>query len=180
MTDIDKNIVPGFLQNPRYKVYRHILLQLMILALTINISLDGESQLSRDTTAVLSWFCYYLLINGVIYFNLYVLTPRYLEKEKYQKYLMGVAGLILFTLLGITILQATLYSFKGIQELYYVYLIALNLTSSTFSIGLMIVGTSTLLLLRHWVTYSQRISELESTTLPVSYTHLTLPTKRIV
>ena len=152
MTDIDKNIVPGFLQNPRYKVCRHILLQLMILALTINISLDGESQLSRDTTAVLSWFCYYLLINGVIYFNLYVLTPRYLEKEKYQKYLMGVAGLILFTLLGITILQATLYSFKGIQELYYVYLIALNLTSSTFSIGLMIVGTSTLLLLRHWVT----------------------------
>ena len=172
MTDIDKNIVPGFLQNPRYKVYRHILLQLMILALTINISLDGESQLSRDTTAVLSWFCYYLLINGVIYFNLYVLTPRYLEKEKYQKYLMGVAGLILFTLLGITILQATLYSFKGIQELYYVYLIALNLTSSTFSIGLMIVGTSTLLLLRHWVTYSQRISELESTTLQSELKHL--------
>ncbi|MCD8184105.1 MAG: histidine kinase [Bacteroides sp.] len=172
MTDIDKNIIPDLLQNPRYRLYRHVLLQLVIIALTINISLDGEAQLARDTAAVLSWVGYYLLINSVIYFNLYVLTPRYLEKEKYQKYLVGVGGLILFTLLGISILQAVLYSFKGIKELYYVYLIALNLTSSTFSIGLMIVGTSTLLLLRHWVERARRIDELESTTLQSELKHL--------
>lgn len=172
MMDKDKNIVPALLLNPRFRIHRHALLQLVILALTINISLDGEAKLSANVTAILSWLGYYLLINSIIYFNLLVLTPRYLEKEKYPKYLAGVAGLILFTLMGITTMQAVLYSFKGIKELNDGFLVALNLTSSTFSIGLMIAGTSTLLLLRHWIGYGQRIGELESTTLQSELKHL--------
>ena len=86
MTYTDKNKIPDFLLNSRFRIHRHILLQLVILALTINMSLDGDARLFRNTTATLSWFSYYLLINGIIYINLYILTPRYLEKEKYQKY----------------------------------------------------------------------------------------------
>ena len=172
MTCTDKNIVPDFLLNPRCRIYRHALLQLVILALSINISLDGEAKLSRDVTAVLAWFCYYLLLNSVIYYNLYVLTPRYLEREKYQKYLWGIGGLILFTLCGITVLQGVLYSFKGIKELDGACLVALNLSSSSFSFGLMIAGTSTLELLRHWIDYGQRIGELESATLQSELKHL--------
>lgn len=165
MIHTNKYTVPDFLLNSHFKFYRHALLQLLIIALTINISLDGEAKLSQDTTAILSWFSYYLLMNSIIYFNLYVLTPRYLEKEKYQKFLFSVMGLIAFTLLGISVLQIVLYDFKGIKELNSAYLIVLNLTSSTLSIGLMILGTSTLLLLRHWINHSLRIDELESTTL---------------
>lgn len=172
MNDTDNNIVPALLLNPRFRLHRHVLLQLVIFALTINISLDGEAKLSKDTTAFLSWLGYYLLINSIIYFNLYVLTPRYLEKEKYQKFLIGAIGLILFTLMGVSVLQAVFYNFKGIKELNEGFLIGLNLTSSTFSIGLMIAGTSTLLLLRHWIGYGQRIGELESTTLQSELKHL--------
>lgn len=172
MTNKDKNIVPALLLNPRFRVHRHVLLQLVIIALTINISLDGEAKLSQSATAILSWAGYYLLINSILYFNLLVLTPRYLEKEKYPKYLAGVVGLILFTLLGIMALQAVFYNFEGIKELNDGFLVALNLTSSTFSIGLMIAGTSTLLLLRHWIGYGQRIGELESTTLQSELKHL--------
>lgn len=172
MIHTDKHTVPDFLLNPRFRIHRHILLQFVLIALTINISLDGEAKLSQDATAIISWFCYYLLINGVIYFNIYMLTPRYLEKEKYLKYVIGIVGLIIFTLLGITLLQAVLYDFKGIKELNAVYLIGLNLLSSTLSIGLMIAGTSTLSLLRHWINHSQRIDELESTTLQSELKHL--------
>lgn len=172
MIHTDKNTIPDFLLNPRFRIYRHVLLQLVVLALTLNISLDGKAKLPQDATAAISWFCYYLLINSVIYFNLYVLTPRYLEKEKYQKYMTGIVGLVIFTLSGISVLQAVLYKFEGIKELDAAYLIGLNLVSSILSIALMIVGTSTFSLLRHWINHTQRIDELESTTLQSELKHL--------
>lgn len=172
MTRTAKNTVPDFLLNPRCRIYRHALLQLVIIALTANISLDGDAKLSQDVTHFLAWFSYYLLINCTVYFNLYVLTPRYLEQEKFLKYLWGIAGLIVFMLCGITVLQGMLYDFKGIKKLNEAYLVGLNLTSSSLSLGLMIVGTSTLQLLRHWVDYGQRIGELESATLQSELKHL--------
>ncbi|WP_455672789.1 sensor histidine kinase [Phocaeicola sp.] len=166
------NTVPVFLLNPHFRIFRHILLQLLIITMTINISLDGKAKLSADATNILSWLGYFLLINAIIYFNLYILAPRYLEIEKYKHYLMGIICLVFFTLIGISILQALLYDFRGIKELNDTYLIALNLISSTFSMSLMLAGTSTLLLLRHWVGHNQRIDELESTTLQSELKHL--------
>lgn len=172
MIHTPKYTLPDFLLSSHFRIYRHALLQFLIIAMTINISLDGKAKLSQDATTFLTWFSYYLLMNCVIYFNLYVLTPRYLEKEKYQKFVWGVVGLIVFTLLGISVLQAALYDFEGVKELNSAYLIVLNLTSSTLSLGLMIAGTSTLLLLRHWIIHSLRIDELESTTLQSELKHL--------
>lgn len=172
MLHTDKNTIPDFLLNPRFRVYRHILLQLALITMTLNISLDGEAKLGQDIAAMLAWVGYYLLLNSVIYFNLYVLAPRYLEKGKYQKYLTGLAALVVMVLLGITALQALLYNFRGIKELHDSYLIILNLISSTFSIGLMLAGTSTLMLLRHWIGHNRRIDELESTTLQSELKHL--------
>lgn len=172
MTRTAKNTVPDFLLNPRFRIYRHALLQFVIIALTANISLDGDAKLSQDMTHFLAWFSYYLLINCTVYFNLYVLTPRYLEQEKFLKYLWGIAGLIVFMLCGITVLQGMLYDFKGIKKLNEAYLVGLNLASSSLSLGLMIAGTSTLQLLRHWVDYGQRIDELESATLQSELKHL--------
>ena len=172
MLHTDKNTIPDFLLNPRFRIYRHLLLQLILITMTLNISLDGEAKLAKDVTSAISWSSYYLLLSCVIYFNLYVLAPRYLEKGKYPKYLMGIVALVVVVLLGITALQAILYDFKGIKELNDAYLIILNLISSTFSIGLMLAGTSTLLLLRHWIGHNQRIDELESTTLQSELKHL--------
>ncbi|MCD7925398.1 MAG: histidine kinase [Bacteroides sp.] len=172
MMHTDKNIVADFLLKPRFRIYRHLLLQLVLITMTFNISLDGGADIARDTTSAIAWFSYYLLLNSIIYFNLYVLSPLYLEKEKYQKYLMGVVLLIIVTLLGIVALQAILYDSRELKELHDVSLVLLNLLSSIFSVGLMIAGTSTLLLLRHWIGYNQRIDELESTTLQSELQHL--------
>lgn len=172
MIQTNKNTVPDFLLNPRFRIYRHILLQLLLIAMTINISLDGEARFTSDISAFLSWVGYYILVSSVIYFNLYVLAPRYLEKERYLKYVTSIALLILFLLLGVTLLQALFYNFKGIKDLERVSLILLNLISSTLSMGLMIAGTSTLLLIRHWMGHNQRIAELESNTLQSELKHL--------
>lgn len=172
MTHSDPNTVPDFLLNPRFRIYRHILLQLLLIAMTINISLDGEAHFTSSISAFLSWAGYYVLVSSVIYFNLYVLAPRYLEKEKYQKYIASIGSLILILLSGVTLLQALFYDFKGIKDMGATYLILLNLLSSTLSMGLMIAGTSTLLLIRHWIGHSRRIAELESNTLQSELKHL--------
>lgn len=172
MIHSDKNTVPDFLLNPHFRIHRHVLLQLLLIAMTINISLDGEAHFSSNLSAFLSWAGYYILVSSVIYFNLYVLAPRYLEKGKYQKYVASIGGLILFLLSGVTLLQALFYNFKGIKDLGRASLVLLNLTSSTLSMGLMIAGTSTLLLIRHRIGHNRRIAELESNTLQSELKHL--------
>lgn len=168
----DRNIVPRLFISPRFRIFRHIILQLVILIMTINIALDGEAKQCRQSGEFMIWTGYYLLINCAIYFNLFVLAPRYLEKEQYRKYLTGIAFTTAFILAGIFILQATIFSSQGLSEIKSPYLMLLNFTSSTLAIGMMLAGTSTFLLLRRWASDNQRISELESNTLQSELKHL--------
>ncbi|WP_300702366.1 histidine kinase [Bacteroides sp.] len=163
----DGNTVPDLFISPRFRVLRHILLQLMLMILSINIALNGEGQLypNPQPEDLISWISHFLLINSTIYFNLYLLAPRYLEKGKYKKYFTGIALTTVFILTGVFLLKGLIFKSSAVEELVRPALILLNLCSSTLAIILMLAGTSTFLLLRHWIGYNQRISELESTTL---------------
>lgn len=163
----DRNTVPDLFVSPRFRILRHILLQLMLMALSINIALNGDGQFypNPQTENLVSWVCHFLLINSTIYFNLYLLAPRYLERGKYKKYFTGIALTAVFILAGVFLLKSFIFNNSPVEELVRPALILLSLTSSTLAIILMLAGTSTFLLLRHWIGYNQRISELESTTL---------------
>lgn len=151
----------------RLRILRHVLLQLMLMALSINIALNGEGGLYPNPQAedLISWVSHFLLINATIYFNLYLLAPRYLERGKYKKYFTGLALTTVFILTGVFVLKGLIFSSSAVEELVHPALILLNLCSSTLAIILMLAGTSTFLLLRHWIGYNRRIRELESTTL---------------
>lgn len=148
-------------------ILTHILLQLMLMMLSINIALNGEGELfpHPQTEDLISWVSHFLLINSTIYFNLYLLAPRYLERGKYKKYFTGIALTTVFILTGVFVLKGLIFNRSAVEELVHPALILLNLCSSTLAIILMLAGTSTFLLLRHWIGYNRRISELESTTL---------------
>lgn len=162
-----RNTVPELFVSPRFRILRHILLQLMLMALSINIALNGEGQLypHPQPEHLISWASHFLLINVTIYFNLYLLAPRYLERGKYKKYFVGIALTTVFILAGVFLLKGLIFNSSAVEELVRPALIVLNLCSSILAITLMLAGTSTFLLLRHWIGYNRRINELESTTL---------------
>ncbi len=161
-----RNALPELFVSPRFRILRHILLQLMLMVLSINIALNGGQLYPHPQPEdLISWACHFLLINSTIYFNLYLLAPRYLERGKYKKYFSGIALTTVFILAGVSLLKGLIFNSSAVEELIHPALILLNLCSSTLAIILMLAGTSTFLLLRHWIGYSRRVNELESTTL---------------
>lgn len=164
LIDSNNNIVSDFMLNARFRVYRHLILQFVIIIITANMALDLNVKPFQDVKATLGWVGYYFIINVITYSNLYILVPRYLQKDKFLKYLIGVSSLIVASLFFIVTLQRILYSHSELMEMD-VFFVVLNFFSSVFTVGLLIAGVSTFSLLRHWVKYNQRIDELESNTL---------------
>ena len=75
----DKSIkVPSFLLSPHYRIYRHLLLQAVLLLIAINVfgyePLQGVSLWRR----LGGCFVYFASMNIVIYVNLYSMVVIYL------------------------------------------------------------------------------------------------------
>ena len=77
-------IVSDFLLSPRKRIYRHLLLQLVVFLITINVFWDTPDELIITPARIRSWIGYFLLIDILIYVNAYVLVPRFLLKGIYM------------------------------------------------------------------------------------------------
>lgn len=158
-------IVSDFLLSPRKRIYRHLLLQLVVFLITINVFWDTPDELIITPARIRSWIGYFLLIDILIYVNAYVLVPRFLLKGHLLLYLITVFALILVSIVTLGSLQ-TLFEDTRFEELPSSQsVIWLNILSSTISTGLLVAGSSAMMLFKHWISNNQRVSELEAATL---------------
>ena len=164
MSNLIDNHVPDFLLSPRFKFVRHFLLLLTLACITISIFANQSGELVLTWERFYGWVFYFLLTSVIIYFNLYVLAPRFLIKGRLLKYLASMLVLTSFSLVFIAILQMNVQEVSANYEDGNPYII-LNMITSIISFGLLIFGTSALLLFKYWIGYSQRIDELASSTL---------------
>lgn len=158
-------IVPDFLLSPQKRIYRHLLLQLIVFLITINVFWDTPDKLIITPARVRSWIGYFLIIDMLIYVNAYVLVIQFLLKGRLLHYLICVLLLILLSIITLGALQ-TLFEdtrFENIPTSQSV--IWLNIISSTISCGLLVTSSSALVLFKHWMNNNQRINELEAATL---------------
>lgn len=158
-------IVSDFLLSPRKRIYRHLLLQLVVFLITINVFWDTPDELIITPARIRSWIGYFLLIDILIYVNAYVLVPRFLLKGRLLLYLITAFTLILVSIVTLGSLQ-TLFEDTRFEELPSSQsVIWLNILSSTISTGLLVAGSSAMMLFKHWISNNQRVSELEAATL---------------
>lgn len=158
-------IVPDFLLSPQKRIYRHILLQLIVFFITINVFWDAPDELIINPARIRSWIGYFLMIDMLIYVNAYVLVPRFLLKGRLFRYLLSSTTLILLCIIILGTLQ-TLFEdtrFENIPAS--PSIMWLNIISSMVSCGLLIAASSALVLFKHWISNNQRIDELEAATL---------------
>lgn len=162
---IDKDRVSNFLLNPQLRWLRHLLLQVVVMLITINVFWYEPLQSLDLIDRFWGWFMYFVLINTAIYVNNCWLIPRFLLKNRFLLYsffllLICMVLLILFALIQQQIYASLMHSIdKGI------FLMMLEFASGAFTIVLIASGISAIQLFRHWMRYNQRIDELQSNTL---------------
>lgn len=144
--------------------FRHIILLCIIGVMTLEMVYNSSAQYGKfEYSKLYEWFMYFLIIAGVVYFNLKVLVPRFLLKGKLASYFYSILPCAVLTLFFAVLTQNLLFNTYLDNDTQHILLI--NIAGNVISIGLVIVATSVYTLFRRWAEQSQRISELEATTI---------------
>ncbi|MDR2917922.1 MAG: histidine kinase [Tannerella sp.] len=109
---------------------------------------------------------YILIFLGCMYLNIYVLTPRFLLRNKWFIYFSSLIGLVLLFLILMVLVQDLFYEeeTKPIQHIDY-FVSIVNLLSAVLSLTLFFAGTTTFVLFKYWLINVQKANELQTATL---------------
>lgn len=161
--------IPDFLLKPTTRLYRHLLVQSVVVLITLNIFWDEPGVILYDRFPV--WVAYFLLINAVIYANIYLLVPRLLLRSKSFPYMLSLAALLLAAVGSIALLQQLLPENTPTVPLSPA-LALLGSLSSLAGLGILVTGITALLLFKNRLENIRRIHELEKSTMEIELANL--------
>lgn len=168
MKRVKENIsdISPFLTERKYHVYRHLVLQILILAISVSIFFDAPDTLNLSLNRIYGWIGYFLLLNLLVYVNAGILFPRFLVKNRVFAYVISVVMLTILSLLVMFVLPDLFYDVdvavtngqpSGIS-------IFLNIASAMCSIFLFLGGISMLMLFKQWIITNRNIHDLQLAT----------------
>lgn len=163
ITEIEKGI-SSFLIDDKYHIYRHLILQAVILAISVSIFFDAPDKLNLSLNRFYGWFSYYLFLNMLVYVHIYILFPRFLAKNKVFAYVISVILFTVFSMVIMTILQDLFYDIAVSHQQPSGMAIFLSIASSICTLFLFLGGISTLMLFKQWITDRRNISNLQVAT----------------
>lgn len=162
INSINSTLIPDILINPKFRIFRHAVLLLVIFIIISSLNLNGEYK--SIYSLYYEWLVLFVIFTGVIYMNMYILVPRFLLKNRLSIYFVFVFICILILLLLISISQFTFHLIDQSKGVNYANLL-FSFIYSILVFGLIIVCSSSFVILKNWIIYNQRISELQVTTL---------------
>ncbi|HCO68555.1 MAG TPA: histidine kinase [Dysgonomonas sp.] len=166
---INSNIDSPFIRllvSPGHKILRHIILLVLNLGIVMGTVwyMQDQGMLSTTTEKYFIMLIYTCIFGGGCYLTLYVLTPRFLLKDKWGNYFLYLLGLVSLVLVCMIILQLN-FQDKGNSGHINYYSIGINFLSSFLSLFLLFAGVSTLVLFQSWIRDVKQAQELESATM---------------
>lgn len=153
------------LTDDRYRPHRHALLQLVILTISFSMFFDAPDQLNTSLNRFYGWISYVLFINLLVYFNAFVLFPRFLARSRLLAYIVAVLLFTVFALLLMMVLQDLFYDIAVSHQQPTPVAMVLNVASSMLAVLLFLGGVSTLLLFKQWMKANRRVQALRFATL---------------
>lgn len=162
---VDNDAVSGFLLDVRYRVYRHLMMQLVVLSITVNVFWYQPLQALPFVYRFLGWVVYFFTINFVVYTNILLLVPRFLLKNRLGLYLLSALGTVILSVSMVMVLFDFLFGTWMSDPAPDQFIAILNAFSGLLTFGFVAAGTAAILLFRYWIRYNMRIDELEATTL---------------
>lgn len=158
-------ILPNLLLMPKYRLLRHVILQIVILTTTINIFWDEPDKILQGR--LLPWIIYSLQVNFIIYLNMYLLVPRLLMRGKTIYYLSALF-LIVF---GFNMLFSvgTLQDISSDNQL---AVVLLESASAFIAFFVFYIGMTAIQLFKYHVQNNRKIGELENATTAIELANL--------
>jgi len=135
---ISENWAFQFLISSKYRIYRHLLL----IAIISFVLYNSTPEISEPTLIL----CSFLLM---LYFNMYILVPKLLFKNKNTLYSLSVVGIIIISAIGGYLFNTL--SDKG----------DLNISLFSSLIVVLVAASSSVKLFQKWMVDKQLIDELE-------------------
>ena len=146
----EQNRLLNFLIEKRHRRARHLLLILAVCIIGMtNVDPRGSFPFLKFGSLV----CVFL---ALIYFNIYVLLPRLLFKNR----LTGYLAVVLVLLIGFIALLLPSDAAEEFKSVFLIFII-----SSVVQIGFIIVGTTAMVLFQHWARNERYIARLEAVTM---------------
>ncbi|MCD8093655.1 MAG: histidine kinase [Bacteroides sp.] len=168
MDNLNKISSPSFLRKfliaPEYRMARHLLLVFIMVVTALNQSF----MTMRDGIDALGYRIYFQAVFIFItylaacYFNLWVLLPRYLLKNKYIRYVIYLSATIMLMVLIQTVEErAVLVHLDILDGFYTMPRIIITIISSSALVLLCVSGISMTVLLKHWLLNNRKMNQLE-------------------
>lgn len=163
--NMDNKKATVFLLSPDYRIYRHLLLQSVVVLITVNVLWYEPLQAVSFWKRLGGCLVYFLSINTVIYTNLYLLVPRFLLKNRLGSYVTAAAVMNLAVIVFLSVVQGLLFDVILPLKNPDSFAVFINIFSGMLTIGFVTAGSAAILLFTHWLRHNRRIDELKSTTL---------------
>lgn len=161
INNINTSLIPAILNDSKFKTIRHAMLLFVIFIIASNVNVNGEYK--HEYGLLCERILFFAVFVSIIYANMYVLVPRFLLKSRLIAYFLSVIILISLLLLLGLLSQLAFHIIDWDKGTYASFIF--NLAYSILSIGLIVLCSSAFIILRSWITYNQRIRELETITL---------------
>lgn len=165
MTNTNQNnIAHQFLSEKSFRFWRHLVLIISIGVVTLSFiwytPLDNIPEYYR----FYAWVIYFLVFGIVIYTNIYVLVPRLLLENKLTRYIISLFAFVIILILSILMLQ--IFLFKKIpQDEFNLLTFLINISSACFILVFLLLGTSSIVLIKYWILADIKRSELAASAL---------------
>ncbi len=158
--------IPDLFVSPGYRWLRHLLIQLIVLLISINVFWDEPVRIMPGRMG--AWMLYFLLIDTILYVNMYLLVPRLLIKGRARLYIVLTSAFILLLVLGVGMLQ------DGSDDdgSRIAAPIVIGILSGFFAFALFIAGLTSLQLLKYRMENAMRINALENATMEIELASL--------
>jgi len=160
-----KNNLSSFLFDDKYRLHRHLLMQVIMLAIVIGNFFDAPDKLNLSADRIYSAIAYYIFLNMLVYVNAYVLFPFFFARNKVALYVISILAFTILMIVFLIIIQDLFYDIASFrQEEPSVVAVVLSILSSMLGILLFMGGITTFLLFRQWMASNQRIIGLRTAT----------------
>lgn len=153
-----------------YRITRHLLLLLAVLAISFNQAYMGFMGYHELLGNNLYYIALFILVTYFVlgYFNIYVLIPRFLLKEKYLIYFVSFFVSILFSLILHFGLEYAIFAHYNLKPSVYSFFSEggnpfwLEALSSFLVDSIAIFGVSFTVILKYWLINDNQVNELEN------------------
>lgn len=161
---MSNHIASCFFAKKELRMYRHLSLLLSIAVFTVSFLWYIPVVNVPIYYKVYAWVIYWLFYSGIIYHNLYVAVPAFLLKNKVLKYILLLMGYTIMAMSLILIVQYGLLKVEpdGDNDR---QRMVINVVSALFTLCLLFMGTTSLLLIKYRVTSDIEKKELETSIL---------------